>query len=163
VDQRRQAGGEDDAAFLPPLPLQRGTAVAELDRLQPREPVAAAGAAAADRHVVADQLAAAAGENRRAFDQACPVLLVAACGEPSDAPALRKHAAEDRGAAVASGIATRDGGFQIGCEETGAWSGVVGNGPQTVRSRLPARTKRWNRLLSWTSLDRKSTRLNSSH
>lgn len=33
----------------------------------------------------------------------------------------------------------------------GTWRGVVGNGPQTVRSRLPARTKRWNWPLSWTS------------
>jgi hypothetical protein len=69
----------------------------------------------------------------------------------SDAPALRKHAAEDRDAGGTGRIAARDGGFQIGCEETGAWRGVVGNGPQTVRSRLPARTKRWNWPLSWTS------------
>jgi len=70
----------------------------------PREPVAAAGAADAGCHLVADQLAAAAGENRRAFDKACPVLLVAAGRESSHAPALRKHAAEDRGAAVAGGM-----------------------------------------------------------
>src|SRR5208282_5245375 len=94
--------------------------------------------------VVADQPAAAAGENRRAFDKGCPLLLVAAGGEASDAPALRKHAAEDRDAGGTGRIAAGDGGFQIGCEETGAWRGVVGNGPQTVRSRLPARTKRWN-------------------
>jgi len=55
-------------------------------------------------HLVADQLAAAAGENRRVFDKACPVLLVAAGRESSDAPGLRKHAAEDRDAAAASGI-----------------------------------------------------------
>ena len=46
VDQGRQAGGEDDAAELPSVPVQRGAAVAERDRLQPGEPVAAAGAAA---------------------------------------------------------------------------------------------------------------------
>jgi hypothetical protein len=40
--------------------------------------LAAAGAAQADRRVVLDQLAAAAGENGRAFDQARPVLLAAA-------------------------------------------------------------------------------------
>ena len=40
VDQRSQAGGEDDAAELPPVPFQRGTAVAERDGLQPGEPVA---------------------------------------------------------------------------------------------------------------------------
>jgi hypothetical protein len=41
VDQGRQEGGEDDAAELPPLPVQRGAAVAERDRLQPGQPVAA--------------------------------------------------------------------------------------------------------------------------
>jgi hypothetical protein len=39
---------------------------------------------------VADQLAAAAGENRRAVDQARTLLLVAGGGEPSDATALRQ-------------------------------------------------------------------------
>jgi hypothetical protein len=90
--------------------------------------VAAGGAATANRRLVADQLAAAVGENRRAFDKACPLLLVAACGEPSDAPALWKHAAKDRDAGGTGRIAARDGGFQIGCEETGASMGVVGNG-----------------------------------
>src|ERR1035437_5717323 len=41
------------------------------DCLQPRQSVAAAGAADEDRHVVTDQLAAEVGENRRAFNQAC--------------------------------------------------------------------------------------------
>src|ERR1039457_3700261 len=70
--------------------------------------MAAAGAARADREVVADQLAAAPGETRRAFNQACALLLAAAGGESSDAAAVWLHAAEDRGAAVASGI----GGLQ---------------------------------------------------
>src|ERR1035437_315695 len=104
MDQGRQAGGEDDAAKLSPFPLQRGAAVAEPDRLQPREFVAAAGVAGAGRHLVADQLAAAPGENRRTAHQTCALLLVAAGGESSDAPALWKHAEEDRDAAVASGI-----------------------------------------------------------
>ena len=68
VDQRGQAGGRADAAFLSPLSRQRSAAVAEPDRLQPRELVATAGAAHADRKVVADQLAAAADENRRTID-----------------------------------------------------------------------------------------------
>ena len=54
--------------------------------------------------LVADQLAATAGEDRRPFDQARPVLLAAAGGEPSDAAAVRKHGAADRGAAGASGV-----------------------------------------------------------
>lgn len=42
--------------------VQRGAAVAERDRLQPWESVAAAGASEENRQVVADQLVAAAGE-----------------------------------------------------------------------------------------------------
>jgi hypothetical protein len=34
MDQRGQAGREDDAAELPSLPLERGATVAECDRLQ---------------------------------------------------------------------------------------------------------------------------------
>ena len=68
VDQRGQAGGRDDAAFLPPLPRQRGAAVAECYRLQPGQSVAAAGTAGRGRQLVADQFAAAAGENRWPFD-----------------------------------------------------------------------------------------------
>src|ERR1035437_5659889 len=66
--------------------------------------MAAAGAARADREVGADQLAAMVGENRRAFNQACALLLAAAGGESSDAAAVWLHAAEDRGAAVGKGI-----------------------------------------------------------
>src|SRR5216683_6059169 len=66
--------------------------------------MAPAGAARADRQLVADQLAAATGENRWAFNQACTLLLVAAGGEPSDAAVVCRHAAEDRSAAVAGGI-----------------------------------------------------------
>src|ERR1019366_4691022 len=57
VDQGRQTGGEDDAAELPPVPVQRGTALAERDRLQLGQLVAAAGAAEGNRNVVVDQLA----------------------------------------------------------------------------------------------------------
>jgi hypothetical protein len=49
------------------------------------QPMAAAGAADAGCHLVADQLAAAASENRRTVDQARTLLLLAAGGEPSDA------------------------------------------------------------------------------
>src|SRR5229473_3063238 len=76
--------------------------------------MAAVGAAGADRQLVADQLAAAAGENRWPFNKACPVLLVALGGEPPDAPAFREHAAEDCDAAVASGIGGLRGGAGFG-------------------------------------------------
>ena len=82
--------------------------MAERHRLQLGQPMAAAGAARADREVVANQLAAAAGENRRAFNKACTLLLAVAGGEPSDAAAFREHAAENCDAAVASRI----GGLQ---------------------------------------------------
>src|ERR1035437_8816582 len=70
--------------------------------------MAAAGAARACRGVFAGQLGATVGENRRAVKQACALLLAAAGGESSDAAAVWLHAAEDRGAAVASEI----GGLQ---------------------------------------------------
>ncbi len=41
--KERQAGGEDDVAELPSVPVQRCAPVAEGDRLQSGEPVAAAG------------------------------------------------------------------------------------------------------------------------
>ena len=58
----------------------------------------------ADREVVANQLAAAVDENRRTFDQACTLPLVAPGGEPSDAAAVCRHAEEGYGAAAAGGI-----------------------------------------------------------
>jgi hypothetical protein len=54
--------------------------------------------------LVADQLAAAVGKNRRAFNQACTLPLAAAGGESYGAAALREHAAKDRDDAVASRI-----------------------------------------------------------
>ena len=99
--QGRQAGGEDDALELPSLPVERGAALAECDRLQPGEPVAAPGAAEEDRQVVADQLAAAAGEDGRAAGEARPLLLAPAGGESSEAPPVRVDGAADRVAALA--------------------------------------------------------------
>ena len=97
MDQRRQAGGEDDAAELPSVPVERSAAVAESDRLQPGEPLAAAGTTEASRQLVAHQLAAAAGEDGRPADQARAVLLAAAGGEPSDAAPVWSHAGQDCG------------------------------------------------------------------
>jgi len=54
--------------------------MAQHSRLQPRQPVAAAGAAEGDRIVVGHQLAAAAGEDRRSVDRACSLLLAIAGG-----------------------------------------------------------------------------------
>jgi hypothetical protein len=48
VEQRRQAGGQDDTVVVPSLSVKPSPAGAEPARLQPRERVAAVGAAAAD-------------------------------------------------------------------------------------------------------------------
>ncbi len=93
--------------------------MAEPHRLPARESVALAGAADEDRHLVADQLAAAAGENRRTVDKAQTLLLVAAGGESPDPTALRQHAAQDRDAAVASRISRRAGRGDVG-DDAGA-------------------------------------------
>ena len=78
--------------------------MAERDRLQPGEPVAAAGAAEENRQLLAHQPAAEAGENRRPNDQARALLLAAVGREPSDAPPLRVDGTADRVAAPASRI-----------------------------------------------------------
>jgi hypothetical protein len=60
------------------------------------EPLAAAGVAEENRELVADQLAAQAGENRRSFDQARAVLVAAAGREPSDQATVWEHDTADR-------------------------------------------------------------------
>jgi hypothetical protein len=59
-------------------------------------------------------LAAAAGESQRTHDKARPLLLAAPGGESSDAAAVWRHARQDRGAAVASGIDGLGGGAGFG-------------------------------------------------
>jgi hypothetical protein len=54
--------------------------------------------------MVADQLAAEAGEDRRPAGAARSLLLAAVGGEPSDAAALRVDGTADRVAAPASGV-----------------------------------------------------------
>ena len=66
--------------------------------------MATVGAARADREVVADQLAAAVGEDRRTAHPTCALLLAVARGESRDVAALWEHAAKDRGVTVAGGM-----------------------------------------------------------
>ncbi len=61
--------------------------------------VAPSGAAQENRRLVADELAAAAGENRRPAGQACPLLLAPA-GRGASAPALVWPDASADGSAV---------------------------------------------------------------
>jgi hypothetical protein len=78
--------------------------VAERDRIQPGQPVAAAGVAEGNRYVIINQFAATAGEDGRVAGKACPLLLAIVGGEPSDVAPVRKHAAADGGSATASRV-----------------------------------------------------------
>lgn len=64
----------------------------------------AVGAAAENRGFVIGEPAAAIGEDGWPIDQARPILLAAARGEPPDAAALWKHGAADCRAALADRI-----------------------------------------------------------
>jgi len=72
---------------------------------RPMRLLAAAGAAEADRKLVADEATATAGEDVRTIGETRPLLLAATGGEPPDAAAVRKHAAADRGVGRASRVA----------------------------------------------------------
>ena len=75
----------------------------ERDRIQLEQPVAAVGDAEGIRNVVVDQLAAAAGEDRRPVGKACSLLLAAPGGESSDVAPVRKHAAADEALPLPAG------------------------------------------------------------
>jgi len=79
--------------------------VVERNRLQPRESVAAAGAAQADRQLVLDQLAAAPGEDGRSIGQARTVLMAVLGGESSDETVVWQDAPADSRAVRSGGIA----------------------------------------------------------
>ena len=66
--------------------------------LQPREPLAAAGAAEADRHLVADQSPAAPRQDGCAVSETRALLLAVPGGEPSDSTPVRGDAPADLGA-----------------------------------------------------------------
>ncbi len=108
MDQGRQAGGEDDAAELPSLSVERGAALAECDRLQSGQPVATASVAEEDWELVADELAAAAGEDGRSAGETCALLLAFAGRRTSESEAVRQHAENDRGVAAAGRLANQD-------------------------------------------------------
>lgn len=55
--------------------------------------------------MVAYELAVEVGEDGRAAGETCPVLLVALCGESSDAAVVCQHVGADSGAAGSYGIA----------------------------------------------------------
>ena len=89
MDQRRQAGHPLDAVVVPSVPGERGAPATERPGLQPGQPLAQTGPAAADQALVAHESPAAAGENRGPAGEACAVLLAPAGGRLSDPAAVR--------------------------------------------------------------------------
>ena len=110
MDQGRQAGGKDDPAELPSVSVERGAPMAEPDRLQLGKPVAAAGATEEDQQLVADEFAAAAGENGRTAGETCAILLAFAGRRALEPEAVQQHAANDLGTAAARRLATQERG-----------------------------------------------------
>jgi len=110
VDQGGQAGNIDDPAFFSSFLLEPSAAGAEPVGLQPGKPVAAAGVAEANRELVTDESAAAAGEDGRTASETCALLLVAAGGRTSDAAAIQGHAGPDRSTTGDDGGRERQGG-----------------------------------------------------
>ena len=96
MDQGRQLGGRDDAAELPPVPVECSAAMAEPDRLQLGKPGAAVGAAEGNRGLVDDEFTATVGKDWGHAGQASTVLLDDAGQEPFDQAAARKHGTADR-------------------------------------------------------------------
>lgn len=123
MNQRGQAGGEDDTAELPSLPIQRSALAVEPIGLQPGEPVAATGAAQEDRSLVADQLATAVSEDGRAIGETRPLLLALAGRRSSDAAGVRGDSSKDLGAAPADWIGW--GGREGNRLKEGGWDGEV--------------------------------------
>jgi hypothetical protein len=72
--------------------------------LQPGQPVAAAGAAPANRELVAYEFAATFGEDRKTVGKTCTVLPAAAGGRASEPAVVRGDAGADRAAAGSDGI-----------------------------------------------------------
>ena len=105
VDQGGQAGGKDDSPLLPSFPLEPSATSAEPAGLQLGQFVATAGVAQANRELVADQLAAATGEDGRTACETCPLLLAAIGGEPPDETVVWQYAPADRRAVASGGIA----------------------------------------------------------
>jgi hypothetical protein len=83
-----RGGHKDDSPFLSSVPLEQSAAGAEPAGLQPGQFVAAAGAAAANRELVAHEFTATTGEAGRTAGETCSLPLALAGGKPSDEAAL---------------------------------------------------------------------------
>ncbi len=110
----------------------------------------AAGAAEANRQVVADQLAAAAGEDRRPTGEACSILLASVGGESSDAPSVCLDGTADRLVAPAGrmeppkteGHHRRDGGGRKSVGDIGQ-TGVRSEPQQPPSSQTGPLCSQW--------------------
>jgi len=91
-------------SVLPSFSLEPSATSTEPAGLQPGEFLAAAGVAQANRELVADELAATAGEDRRTAGKTCALLLATLGGRTSDAAAVRGDAGPDRATAGTDGI-----------------------------------------------------------
>ena len=94
-------------------PGERGTATTERAGLQPGQLVAAARTAEQDQELVADELATQVDEDRRSAGQARAVLLAAAGRRAFEPQAVRRHAAQDVGAAAAKRVALTGRGATV--------------------------------------------------
>ena len=94
-------------------PGERGTATTERAGLQPGQLVAAARTAEQDQELVADELATQVDEDRRSAGQARAVLLAAAGRRAFEPQAVRRHAAQDLGAAAAKRVALTGRGSTV--------------------------------------------------
>src|SRR6266851_6346663 len=125
MDQGGEAGGALDAPVVSSVPGERGPAAAERAGLQPREPLAAAGAAGADRHLVADKSPAAPRQDGWTADQARPLLLAPAGGESPDPTSIRVDVGADLGSARADRLTrVANARARPGEERTHAWRAV---------------------------------------
>ena len=124
MDQGRQTGHPLDAAVVPSVPGERSAPATECPGLQPGQPLAQIGPAAAGQALVAHESPAAAGENRRPAGEACQVLLAPAGRRASDPAAVRRDAAEDLGAASAGRIAADRLPRNSGEETAHVWTSV---------------------------------------
>ena len=109
----RQTGHALDKAVVPSVPGERGTATTERAGLQPGQLVAAARTAEQDQELVADELATQVDEDRRSAGQARAVLLAAAGRRAFEPQAVRRHAAQDLGAAAAKRVALTGRGSTV--------------------------------------------------
>ena len=103
--------------------------------------------AQANRELVADQLAAAAGEDGRTAGETCPLLLAVVGGEPSDETVVWRYAPADRSAVASGGIAEVVTGKSIQSQEGTevcltkpdgkAAASTCGNGRWAIRGPVP--------------------------